>query len=162
MPGKPSKHIIQAITLGFIAGSRTSMAPAVTSKLFNEHKLFFRRRKGILKWLGKDAVTNFLIASAIPELIIDKLPFVGDRTELPGLVGRGISGALCGAAVYKDKNKNVAEGLLVGATAAVASTFALFYLRKAVSKNTKLPDIVCGVLEDALIVAAGAALVRKG
>lgn len=97
---------------------------------------------------------------AISELVIDKLPSTPNRTMPPVIIVRCLSGALAGASIYKASGGNVITGALLGATAAFASTFGSFYLRKGAVKKTKLFDPIVGAIEDALVIGAGVGLAR--
>lgn len=149
----------QAIIVGSIAGSRASLAPAITSSILaaTPHSPF---QSPILKLLGRESISRTLKLMAVPELILDKIPGIGNRTALVGLGARIASGSLCGAALYQAKGHKAAEGALLGGLAAFASTFALFYLRKKLAENTFIPDAILGAAEDALAISSGVALVN--
>ena len=52
-------------------------------------------------------------------------------------------------------------GVLLGSAAAVAGTYGSFYLRKELKRLTGIADPILGVLEDALVVKSGAAMLAK-
>lgn len=157
---KITKNVFsRAVGLGIIAGMRTFMAPAVVSHLYSRHpsKSLHRSPLNFMQTLVTSKIFKVLAAG---ELVGDKLPNTPNRTSAPGLVGRALSGMLCGAAVYRASNKKAYIGGLVGGTAAVASSFGFFYLRSAVAKTKVVPDAIIGGIEDAVAIAAGVTIAR--
>jgi len=73
---------------------------------------------------------------------------------------RCLSGALAGAGILKASGGSAAIGALLGGTAAFASTFGSFFLRKATVKRRALLDPIIGAIEDALVVGAGVGLAK--
>ncbi|HEY8916553.1 MAG TPA: DUF4126 family protein [Chitinophaga sp.] len=121
-----------------VAGSRSMLAPALANP---DNKL--------------------LTVMAVMEMCGDKVPGVGDRIAMPGLIGRGISGAITGAALSRRRHKDPWLGGLLGAAGALALTYLTFYARKQLVKRTGLPDPLAGLLEDVLMIAAGKKLLAK-
>ncbi|WP_242342889.1 muconolactone Delta-isomerase family protein [Anaeromyxobacter terrae] len=77
-----------------------------------------------------------------------------DRIAPTSLLGRVLSGALVGSAVGRGR---VRRGhVAIAATTAAGSAFVTFWLRRAA--NRRLPNSVTGLVEDALVLGAGAAL----
>ena len=148
------KNIKQTIILSAIAGSRAAMAPALLclslyrkpSKLLADTKCAF---------LQSGICAGITALAALGELVGDKLPATPNRTNLGGVIGRGISGAIVGGTVYKANKGNVLTGAVLGATVAVGATYATFYLRKKLGKRFKLKDPIVGGIEDVLAIAAG-------
>jgi hypothetical protein len=70
------------------------------------------------------------------------------------LAGRVLSGALVGSVLGRGPRRRSA--IAVAAASALAATYASYWLRRAA--NERLPDSVTGLLEDALVLGAGAAL----
>ena len=147
----------RAVGLGIIAGMRTFMAPAVVSHMYSRHSSKSLKQSPLNFFQTITASKVFKVLAA-GELVADKLPGAPNRTALPGLVGRTLAGIVCGATVYKASNKKPYIGAIVGGTAAVASTFACFYLRTAIAKNKFVPDAVIGGIEDVLAIAGGVAI----
>ena len=121
-----------------VAGSRSMLAPALANP---DNKL--------------------LTVMAVMEMCGDKVPGVGDRIAMPGLIGRGISGAITGATLSRRRHKDPWLGGLLGAAGALALTYLTFYARKQLVKKTGLPDPLAGLLEDVLMIAAGKKLLAK-
>lgn len=102
---------------------------------------------------SKTATTFAVLAGG--ELIGDKLPNTPDRTVLPQLSGRLVSGALSGAALTEADGQPLAYGAVLGALGAVAGTVAFFQLRHWLTHEKGLPDPWVAVAEDALALGAG-------
>ncbi len=141
--------------MGAVSGLRAFTGPAILAEAALRKNLTLRRTP--VYWLASDqaAKTSALLAAA--ELVADKLPFIPNRTDPPGLIARGISGAICGMAVAGSRRrKDLMIGAAVGATAAIASAWLGYQYRKRV----KLPKVMAALLEDAVAVGAGTAVVR--
>lgn len=128
----PDRKTIAAAVLGACAGLRTFTPVAVLS----QHGR-----------LGSDARlkrATGLVAAA--ELIGDKLPFVGARTEpLPYLI-RISSGALCGGVA------DGPGGALAGAAASAVTTLVGYHVRRAAA--ARFPALIVAMVEDSLAVSA--------
>jgi uncharacterized membrane protein len=91
----------------------------------------------------------------VGELFGDKMKTAPDRTVFLGLLARVMSAGIAGAALAP-KGREPA-----GAAAAVATAVPLAYLTLAGRKKAmaRIGQTRSGLIEDALIVAAGAAIV---
>lgn len=101
-----------------------------------------------LGFLQKKYVAIILKALTLAEMAGDKLPQAPNRIDKPGLIGRGLTGALTGAALYKSRNGSAFAGALIGSTVAVAATYGSYYLRKKVVYSSNVNDPTIGTLED--------------
>jgi uncharacterized membrane protein len=157
---KLTHAFMQAAGLGALAGMRTFSAPVVISHVYSRHpsKLLQNKPFGFLQSSTTSKVFKVL---GTGELIGDKLPFAPKRTNSGALIGRFLSGALCGAAVYKINRQQPVVGAIVGGAAAVSSAFGCMFLRIGLGKRTGIPDPVIGVLEDAIVIAAGTAIAKR-
>jgi len=141
--------------MGAVSGLRAFTGPAILSEAAIHKNLTVKRTP--VAWLGSSnaAKTSALLAAA--ELVADKLPLTPRRTNAAGLIARGVSGAICGMAVVgRGRKKELVIGAVVGATAAMASAWLGYQYRQRV----KLPKFVAAILEDAVAVSAGTAVVR--
>ncbi|MFD1255494.1 DUF4126 family protein [Mucilaginibacter terrae] len=156
---KITKPVWQAVGLGAIAGSRAMSAPAIASHILSHQssKNLERTKLGFMR-SNKTAMAFKLLAAS--EFVGDKLPNTPNRISLLGIAGRLLSGALSGASVYKAGGGKVYIGAILGGSAAILSTFGLFYLRKATVKGTHILDPIIGGIEDALVLGAGAGLAK--
>jgi uncharacterized membrane protein len=89
------------------------------------------------------------------ELVGDKLPKAPGRTSLPPLLGRVVSGAVVGAAVFASEGRRTTTGMALGSTAAIAAAFAGERLRALAVEKTGLPDPVVALAEDATVLLVG-------
>ena len=127
------------VAMGAVCGLRTFTGPAI---------------------VAEGAGRNALMLLAAGELIADKLPFMPNRTDAPGLAARFISGAFCGVAITgrracpRSRSERILSGI-VGGTAALAAAYAGYQYRK----HVKLPPLAAALLEDAVAVGAGSAIV---
>lgn len=148
----------QAIGLGAVAGMRAMSAPALLS-----YAATTGQNEGLSKTpLASQNVSKTLGLLAVGEMIADKLPAIPDRTSTSSLAARAASGAFAGAAIFNSEKKSVGIGAAVGALAAVASAFAAFQVRRKAGKELNVPDPVVALVEDALVVSAGFAILRAG
>jgi uncharacterized membrane protein len=154
------QHYWKAIGLGAIAGIRSLSAPVLLSLELS--KLSPLQLQGSpLRYLHSGPVATAIKVLAATELAGDKLPQMPNRTTLPSLVARTASGALVGAALFTLSRDKALTGALVGGLAALAATYGSFYLRGALHHYGQVPNVTAGLLEDAVMVSSGLAMVKK-
>ena len=140
--------------MGALAGMRAVSAPALLSRTLSDDNNSALASTPF-RFLQNKYVANALTGLAATEIIGDKMPDVPDRIELPSLLVRTASGALVGAALYLGNREKALEGAAIGAAAAIAGTYASFYLRRALNRNSALTNPVLGAIEDALVMGSG-------
>jgi uncharacterized membrane protein len=145
---------LQSICMGIIAGMRSMSAPALVSNYLAD-KQSFEIENSAFRFLASQKTANVLTVLAIGEIIADKLPLVPDRISPVPLIGRGISGAICGAALCIAEDERPEIGVLTGLTGAIISTYGFYYLRHKLSEDAGIPDLLLGLAEDALVVKGG-------
>jgi uncharacterized membrane protein len=142
--------------IGAVSGLRSFTGPAIVSEA--AHRKLLKLDKTPLAFLSSGNAAKTSIALAVGELVADKLPFIPDRTKLPSLMARFVTGAVAGAAIAgKRKRNDQIAAAVVGGTAAIAAAYAGYQYRR----HVKLPAIVAGLLEDAVAVGAGAAIISR-
>lgn len=146
-----NQTLLQTICLGLISGMRSSLGP-VFSCLYAGKRA---KKMEKLHFMGKSNTGKLLGAMAVGELIADKLPGMGNRTAAAGVIGRGMAGALAGATLYECQGKQSWRGAAIGAAAAIAATYAFFYLRQGAVKQLKVKDRMAAFAEDALAIGLG-------
>lgn len=156
---KISKPFWQALSLGALSGMRSTAAPAITSHILSHHHSDSLAHTP-LSFMQSEKVAGALKLLAATELIGDKIPGAPDRIKPSSVALRSLMGALSGASIYKANGDNAYVGALLGGSAALASTFVSFYLRRSTVKNTTVIDPIIGSLEDALVFGAGASLAK--
>ena len=143
----------RALALGAISGLRSASGPAFVSRAAGRGDMDLGGTP--LAFLGSPLLSKALVVAALGELVGDKLPSTPSRTALPPLLGRAVSGGLVGAAAFVSADRNVAMGLLLGSSAAVAAAFAGERLRALVGSETGLPDPAVALAEDAVVLLVG-------
>jgi len=125
--------------IGALSGLRSLSAPAVLAKN-----------------MGGEKAERIASVLALSEMVLDKLPFVPDRTKPPSLAFRALSGAICGYVIAGRRRSSTQRWMsaFVGGTAAIAASYAGLQFRKSV----QLPKIVAALAEDAIVVGAGAVI----
>lgn len=142
--------LAKAVMIGVAAGMRCFLAPAL---LFGNDP-----EKDGVPALGRLAITVL----AAGELVGDKTSYIGNRTDPGPLLGRVISGAVCGAVVSKRSGDDQVIGLLAGGIAAFASAHTCYLTRRELAKATGTPDIVLALAEDAAAFSLAASASEPG
>lgn len=145
---------LKAFQIGVIAGMRSMMAPALVSRKLSQTTPNPLPNSPLHFLTSSKTATTFAVLAG-GELIGDKIPNSPNRTTLPQLSGRILSGGMCGAALTEAEGEPLAYGAVLGALGAVAGTFAFFQLRHYLTHEKDLPDLWVAVAEDALTIGAG-------
>lgn len=137
--------------IGTVASARsmTPMASIAAARLLG------RRTPGELVLLDRPLFKYGALAMGVGELFGDKMKSAPDRTVFLGLLARVSSAGIAGAALAPRGSERE------GAIAAVATAVPLAYLTLAARKRAmaRIGQTPSGLIEDALVVAAGAAIV---
>lgn len=146
-----SPSLLPSALIGAVASARsmTPMATLATARLAG------RQTDGVLLLLDRPLFKYGALAMGLGELVGDKVKSAPDRTVLPGLLARVMSAAIAGAALAPRGRERA------GAAVAIATAVPLAYLTLAARKQAmaRIGQTRSGLIEDALIVAAGAAIV---
>jgi uncharacterized membrane protein len=143
----------RALGLGAISGLRSLSGPAFVSHAASHGHLDLEGTP--LAFLGSSRLSKILILMEIGELVGDKLPTTPSRTAIPPLLGRAVSGAVVGAAVFLSGGRRATTGVALGSTAAVVAAFAGERLRARTVEKTGFPDPVVAIVEDATVLLVG-------
>jgi len=135
----PAENLRAAAVLGAVSGLRSFSGAAGLALRGRPPAVW--ARAAVLAFAGGEAVG-------------DKLPMTPPRSDPPGLVGRVVVGAAVGAATAG------ARGARVGATFALATTYASERARALLGRRTGIPDPAIAVVEDA--IAYGGAWLGAG
>ncbi|RKH23114.1 DUF4126 domain-containing protein [Corallococcus sp. CA041A] len=155
---RTNNEIWTAAGFGVLAGMRSMTAPAFLSRELSRKPT--RALKRALPGLASRKVSQRLGFLALGELVGDKSPKTPARTALPVLTGRILSGAITGAAVSR-KRKGAKLGFaLVGAAAAIASSYVFYGFRRLLTQKLRVPNVAAGLVEDGLALALGSRLTR--
>jgi uncharacterized membrane protein len=142
-----------ALLAGCFVGLRTVTPPAVTAWGAHVGRL---RLSGPLAWIGTTPAVVIFTVLALAELVYDKLPTAGSRTEPSGVIARMMMGGLVGACVAAAGAQSAFLGALPGVVGALAGTFGGYQARTRLVKALRVPDFIIAVFED--LVAIGGSL----
>lgn len=145
------RSLLPSILIGAVASAR-SMTPMAT---IAAARMAQRQTPGQLMLLDRPLFKYGALAMGAGELAGDKMETAPDRTVFLGLLARVLSAGIAGAALAPKGREQV------GAAAAVATAVPLAYVTLAGRKQAmeKIGQTRSGLIEDALVVAAGAAIV---
>lgn len=143
--------LLPSALIGAVASAR-SMTPMAT---ISAARLAHRHTTGKLVLLDRPLFKYGALAMGAGELLGDKMKTAPDRTVFLGLLARVASAGIAGAALAPEGREKT------GAAVAVATAVPLAYLTLAGRKRAMatIGQTRSGLIEDALIVAAGAAIV---
>lgn len=145
------RSLLSSALIGAVASARsmTPMATIATARLAD------RSTPGELVLLDRPLFKYGALAMGVGELFGDKMKTAPDRTVFLGLLARVASAGIAGAALAPEGREKA------GAAIAVATAVPLAYLTLAGRKHAmaRIGQTRSGLIEDALIVAAGAAIV---
>jgi len=154
-----SKPFWQALTLGILAGMRTTAGPLTANQLLRGRHTHHHENLP-LKFMRSETAGIVFGIAAVGELITDKLPSTPSRTAPVGVIARCLSGSLAGAAICKANGNTAISGALLGLAGALCATYAFHSLRKNVVKQTHIADPWIGGAEDAIVIGTGIALIN--
>ena len=146
-----NNSLLFSALIGAVASAR-SMTPMAT---IAAARFLHRSTPGHLVLLDRPIFRNSALFMGIGELFGDKMKTAPDRTVFLGLLARVISAGIAGAALAPKGREQA------GALAAVATAVPLAYLTLAGRKRAmaSMGQTESGFIEDALVVAAGVAIV---
>lgn len=146
-----NRSLLSSALIGAVASAR-SMTPMAT---LAAARVAGRRTTGELALLDRPLFKYGALAMGVGELFGDKMKTAPDRTVFLGLLARVMSAGIAGAALAPHGREKA------GAAAAVATAVPLAYLTLAARKRAmaQIGQTRSGLIEDALIVAAGVAVV---
>ncbi len=144
-------RLLFSALIGAVASARsmTPMASLAAARLLG------RRTPGQLVLLNHPVFKVGALAMGVGELLGDKMKSAPDRTVFLGLLARTLSAGIAGAALAPRGREPA------GAATAVAVAVPLAYATLATRKRAMehLGQTRSGLIEDALVVAAGVAIV---
>lgn len=150
-PMSKLRDLLSSALIGAVASARsmTPMAGIAAARIAG------RRTPGELFLLDHPLVKYGALAMGVGELLGDKMKSAPDRTVPLGLTARVMSAGIAGAALAPRGRERA------GAALAVATAVPLAYATLAGRKRAmgRIGQTRSGLIEDALVVAAGAAVV---
>jgi len=112
--------VIRSLLIGLVAGQRSITPLAATALAAARGHIVVGH--GLPALLARPWIAAGLAVLAAGELVGDKMASAPDRTILPGLAARLVTGVVAGAALAPAKNRLAASSL--GAFGAVAGGYA--------------------------------------
>ena len=150
-PAMKLSNLWPSALIGAVASARsmTPMASIAAARIAG------RETPGELALLDRSLFKAGALAMGAGELLGDKMKTAPDRTVPLGLLARVMSAGIAGAALAPRGRERA------GAAVAIATAVPLAYATLAVRKQgmARIGQTRSGLIEDALIVAAGAAIV---
>ncbi len=145
------RSLLSSALIGAVASAR-SMTPMAT---IAAARLAGRSTPGQLVLLDRPVFKCGALAIGVAELLGDKMKSAPDRTVFLGLFARVMSAGIAGAALAPEGREKA------GAAIAVATAVPLAYMTLAGRKQAmaRIGQTRSGLIEDALIVAMGVAVV---
>lgn len=110
--------------------------------------------------LASPSAAAIAAVMAAGEIVADKLPWIGARTSAAPMLARIAAGASTAALLARRWRCSPVGPAVAGGAAAWVSTVASYRLRAVISLRFGIPTAVLGLVEDAVVTAAGAALIR--
>lgn len=146
-----ARDLLPSALIGAVASAR-SMTPMAA--LAGAH-LAHRRTPGRLRLLTHPLFAAGALAMGVGELFGDKMKSAPDRTVFLGLLARVMSAGIAGSALAPRGGERTGAGL------AIVTAAPLAYLTLAMRKRAmrRLGQTRSGLIEDALVVAAGVGVV---
>ncbi len=147
--------LLMALLIGVVAGLRSLTAPAVVAWAgflgwINLHGTW-------ASWVANIITVLVLTALAIGELVTDKLPKTPARTAPPSFVARMVMGAFAGAVIGAAWHYTFSS-LGAGVIGAVLGTLGGYHARRRLVAARHGQDLPIALLEDAVAVLGGFAI----
>lgn len=148
-----------ALALGLVTGMRSTLAPAMTSRALAACDDIDDADEPA-RTLASHRAQRVLLPMAAAELLGDKMPFAPDRTIVPSMMFRALSGGVTAAALASMRREPLLLPALIGATAALVSSKIGLGLRKPYQPQPLL-NAALGLAEDGLALTIGNAGLRR-
>lgn len=149
---KTTTNYVDAAILGTVAGLRSQLPLALLVLAGQNAASEAETLPGPLRHPLAPAV---LVASAAGEIVVDKLPFTPSRLQPGSLIVRSGLGGLAGALLLRSRSESSLAGAVIGAAWALAGSFAGYYVRARIVRETHVPDPVVALAEDGAGIALG-------
>jgi uncharacterized membrane protein len=145
--------LLLAFLIGLFARLRSLMPPAAVAWAVYLGWLTLARPLSLIGSLPAAIILSLL---AIGEIIFDKLLNTPNRTALPGLIGRIVTGGFTGACVSLGGGRSALVGAGLGVIGGVVGSFGGYQVRARLVRSLRQPDFNVALIED--LVAIGGSL----
>ena len=136
---------LSSVTLGAATGMRSQLGLAA---------LVAQSDPSLPPMLRKPGIRGLLLASAVGELVIDKLPGTPSRLAPQGIVPRLALGALAASLSARTRNASWLPAAALGASSAAVAAKLGHDVRARLARHA--PDPAVALLEDALALGSAA------
>jgi len=150
--------LLFAFLIGLFAGLRSLTPPAAVAWGVYLGWLKLARP---LSLVGSLPAVIILSVLAVAEIIFDKLPNTPNRTALPGLIGRIVTGGFTGACVSLGGGKSAYVGAGLGVLGGVVGCFGGYQARARIVKSLNLPDFNVAMVEDLIAIGGSLFIVSR-
>jgi uncharacterized membrane protein len=151
--------IVWIVALGFATGLRTMTPIAVLCWFAYTQRLHLAGTWGF--WAATIVAVILFTIAALGEYIGDKLPKTPNRTDAFPLASRAIFGGLCGALVATALHEPIAAGIIPGALGALLGSYAGYWARRVLVRNSGLPPMAVAIVEVLLTILIAFEAVRS-
>ena len=110
---------------------------------------------------GTNAFAIGISALAVLELVADKLPKTLARNHWMPLMCRAVTGAIAAGAFAFTAGSQWLPGSIAGIIGSLAGAYSGYFVRRALVKRCRLPDLLVAVAEDCLTIAGVLFVVQK-
>jgi uncharacterized membrane protein len=153
-----NQFLLLALAIGFVAGLRSLVTPAVVS--WAAHLGWLGLGGTPLAFMASPVTVGIFSVLAVLELIADVMPKTPARTGAVGLAARVITGGLCGACLSVANSGSVVIGVILGIVGAIIGAYAGYYTRRELGTRLKVKDILLAIPEDIIAIGLGYLIVR--
>lgn len=150
--------LLLALCIGFVAGLRSMVTPAVVS--WAAHLGWLPLRGTALSWMASPIAAAVWSILAVLELIADVAPKTPPRTAPASLAVRVVTGGLCGACLAAAASAAVWGGALLGIVGALIGAYAGRYARRWLVNSLQVRDFVIAIPEDIVAIGLAYLIVR--
>jgi uncharacterized membrane protein len=114
-----------------------------------------------LSLIGALPTAIILSVLAVTEIVFDKLPNTPNRTALPGLIARIVTGGLTGACISLGGGKSAFVGAGLGLIGGVAGCFGGYHARAWLVRSLAQPDFNIAMIEDLIAIGGSLFIVSR-
>lgn len=150
--------LLFAFLIGLFAGLRSLTPPAAVAWAVY---LGWLTLAGRLALIGSLPAVIILSLLAVGEIIFDKLPNTPNRTALPGLIGRIVTGGFTGACVSLGGGKTAFVGAGMGVLGGIVGCFGGYQLRTRIVKSLRQSDFNVAMVEDLIAIGGSLFIVSR-
>ena len=142
--------LLLAFCIGFVAGLRSLVTPAVVS--WAAHLGWLPLRGTPLSWMASPIAVGIWSILAVLELIADVAPKTPPRTAPASLAVRVVTGGLCGACLAASGGAMLWVGAVLGILGAMIGAYTGFFARRGLVNGLKVKDFFIAIPEDIVAI----------